>query len=129
MGFVKDELLDNKRKQEANDCLEGEILGNKSVKLRNIGGFLAVLTTCFISVVNAYITFHSVINGHGWPSDVTMVITTIGTLIIGWTFMRSNIIINSLLSGEGAGTAIRRKMANLLSPDNPPQRDETYKRD
>lgn len=109
----KKKVLDNHHEY---NCLEEEVLGNSTVRLRNIMGILAVITTCIISLGNAFTTHYSVTNGHGWPSDLTMIATNIGVVVIGWTFMRSNVIINSLLQVESNTTVLRRKAADMIRP-------------
>ena len=103
-------------KRVVNTCIEGEVLGSWTIRLRNLGGIVAAITTCVVAILNGVTTHMSVTAGHEWPSDLTMLIVNIGPIIIGWSYMQTNKTISAILGSETSATRIRRKMADVIAP-------------
>lgn len=112
-----------KRKGE----LEREVYGERSIMLRNVCGVLALLTTCFIALFNAWTTYQSVINSGTWPSDIVVITVNIGPIICAWSFLSANKTIATILKGtsgmETGLTRFRRGLSMAISPDAPRDRD------
>lgn len=96
--------------------IERELYGKWTIMLRNVGGFLAALTTCIIALGNAYTTHLSVKSGVGWPDMLIMLIANVGPIVVVWTFMGSSKTISSILQTEGIGDSIRTRVAAAIAP-------------
>ena len=101
--------------------LERELYGKWTIMLRNVGGFLAAVTTCAIAIMNAYSTHVSIKNGGGWPDMLIMLIANVGPIVVVWTFMGSSKTISSILQTEGIGDSVRKRVANAIAPKDTPQ--------
>jgi len=101
--------------------IERELFGKWTIILRNLGGFLAAITTCIIALSNAYTTHVSVKNGSGWPDMLIMLITNVGPIVVVWTFMGSSKTISSILQTEGVGSRIRKRVASAIAPPEEPK--------
>lgn len=100
--------------------IEREIYGKWTIILRNIGGFLAAITTCLIAAMNAYSTHVSIKAGGGWPDMWIMLIANIGPIVVVWTFMGSSKTISTILQTEGIGDSVRRRVASAIAPKDSP---------
>lgn len=117
---MEDEELTAKQKAELlkheRECVEEELFGNWTIRLRNAGGILAAVTTCIIAIFNAFTTHVSVTNGNGWPSETTMLIVNIGPILIAWSYMKANKMIETILEVGGIGERIRSAVVELVTP-------------
>jgi len=96
--------------------IERELFGKWTIILRNVGGFLAAITTCIIALSNAYTTHVSVSKGYGWPDWFIMLICQVGPIVVVWTFMGSSKTISSILQDAGARDSIRKRVADAIAP-------------
>lgn len=101
------------------DALEKNVYGEQSVKLRNTGGILAVITVCLTALINSYTIYLSVNDKGIWPSETSMFIMMVGPVIAAWSWMAVNKTLQTLLSGESGFTKIRAKLADAIAPSPP----------
>lgn len=101
--------------------LEREVWGERSIKLRNICGVMALLTTCIIALFNAWTTYWSVRNSGTWPSDIVVITVNIGPIICAWSFLSVNKTIATILRGatgtETGFTKFRRGLSIAIAPE------------
>lgn len=105
--------------------LERNVYGDQSVKLRNMGGLLAVITVCLTALINSYTIYFSVTTNSSWPSETSMFIMMVGPIIAGWSWMAVNKTLQTILSGEGGFSKIRGKIADAIAPSPPRRSSET----
>lgn len=114
-----DEKTEEQLKQER-ESVEEEMFGCWTIRLRNAGGIIAALTTCVIAIFNAFTTHHSVTNGQGWPSETTMLIVNVGPILIAWSYMKANKMIETILGEGGLGERVRSVIAEMVRPKTKP---------
>jgi hypothetical protein len=95
--------------------IERELFGMWTILLRNVGGFTAVITACVIAVFNAFTTYQSVKSGGQWPSEMSLFITNIGPVIVGWTFMNSSKTISTIMQVKGVTDRLRNSLSTALA--------------
>lgn len=105
---------------------ERELYGKWTIILRNLGGALALFTTCLIALFNAWTTYWSVSHNGGWPTDMVILTVNIGPIICAWSFLSANKTIATILRAgagdrEGVVNRLRSRIAGAIAPKPPKQ--------
>lgn len=86
---------------------------------------LAIITMCITSVVNAYTTHLSVADKGIWPSEITILLTNIGLVVVAWTWVNANKTISTIMQGTNLTDRLRNRAADFIrtkdsngAPDN-----------
>lgn len=107
--------------------IERELFGKWTIMLRNIGGITAILTMCITSILNSYTTHLSVADKGIWPSEITLLITNVGLVVVAWTWVNANKTIATIIGGTNLTDRIRNRVAGIIStekkPEPPPDAD------
>lgn len=110
------------------ETIEAEFFGKWTIILRNIGGITAGITTCVIAIFNAFTTHVSVSNGGLWPSELTMLIVNIGPVLIAWSYMKANKMVETIVQMGGVRERIRQSIADIIIGGHPPPPDQPRRR-
>lgn len=110
IGYIGDEENDH--------GLENGLYGKWTIRLRNIAGILAVVTTCIDSLFYVWTAYISVSAGHGWPDRTSLFIITCGPIIVAFTFMNSGKILKILSQTGSLGDYARKRTIKALTRDS-----------
>lgn len=121
-------VLEERNASQVQDEVERGIFGDKSVRLRNIGGLFAVIVVCLTALANSYTIFLSVTNSNLWPSETSMFIMMVGPIVCSWSWLSVNKTLQTLFTGVDNVTKFRSKVADIIAPtkkdnDSPPSND------
>lgn len=106
--------------QEEERELEQAIFSKSSIRLRNIAGFLAVVTTCICAIFNSYTVHISVAQNGKWVNWVIAMILNVGPIICAFTYLQANKTINTIIHGAKDLATIRQKVADVIAPNQKP---------
>lgn len=97
--------------------IERELFGKWTIMLRNVGGIVTIFTMCITSILNSYTTHLSVSNKGIWPSEMTLIITNIGLVVVAWTWVNANKTISTIMEGTNLTDRLRNRVADIISTD------------
>ena len=100
--------------------IERELFGKWTIMLRNLGGIVTIFTMCITSILNSYTTHLSVASKGIWPSEMTLVITNIGLVVVAWTWVNANKTISTIMEGTNLTDRLRNRVADIISTDKKP---------
>lgn len=100
--------------------IERELFGKWTIMLRNIGGIVTIFTMCITSILNSYTTHLSVADKGIWPTELTLVITNIGLVVVAWTWVNANKTISTIMAGTDLTDRLRNRLADVISTDKKP---------
>jgi hypothetical protein len=79
---------------------------------------LAIITMCITSVINAYTTHLSVSDKGIWPSEITIMLTNIGLVVVAWTWVNANKTISTIMQGTDLTDRLRNRAADFIRSPN-----------
>jgi hypothetical protein len=104
--------------------IERALYGKWTLALRNLCGVFTVITVCVVAGFNAWTTNKSVSLGYGWPSDWVIITVNVGPIICAWAFLSASKVLTAILKtgddGESISTRLRRRIAKVVDPGDPP---------
>lgn len=100
--------------------IERELFGKWTIMLRNVGGIVTIFTMCITSILNSYTTHLSVSDKGIWPSEMTLIITNIGLVVVAWTWVNANKTISTIMEGTNLTDRLRNRVADIISTDKKP---------
>lgn len=103
--------------QQVQQEVERELFGKWTILLRNASGMLAIFTLCVTSLLNGYTTHLSVADKGIWPSEITLLITNVGLVVVAWTWMNANKTISTIMQGTDLTDRLRNRLADAISTD------------
>lgn len=106
-----------KLNNDDNKSLDHNVFGKTTVILRNFCGTIACITICIDAVINAYTVYVGVSSGAGYPGMGEMIMMNSGPIIIAWSFMNVNKIMQTLMKFKTVADELREKAVNVLSKD------------
>lgn len=128
MKLEEEQKVSRKKIRTRSETIEAEFFGKWTIILRNIGGITAAFTTCVIAIFNAFTTHVSVSNGGLWPSELTMLIVNIGPVLIAWSYMKANKMVETIVQMGGVRERIRQSIADIIIGGHPPPPDQPRRR-
>lgn len=103
--------------QQVQQEVERELFGKWTILLRNASGMLAIVTLCITSILNGYTTHLSVADKGIWPSEITLLITNVGLVVVAWTWMNANKTISTIMQATDFTDRVRNRIADVISTE------------
>lgn len=88
--------------------LDEIVSGPQGARLRNLSGFLAVLTICVTAFMRAWTELESVRAGHGFGDRMTTFIYAAGPILVAFSFMNVNKILRLLVDSSNGRSVIEK---------------------
>lgn len=95
------------------------VFGKWTVRLRNLGGVIAVFTVCINSLLYSWAIHEAVPKGGEWPDRTSLFIIMCGPIICAWAWLDVGKILRILTQSKPVAERLRQKAVSaLLRPED-----------